>query len=185
MPRTSDKRERLVAAAKDLIHEQGYNQTTLVDIAEASGVPLGNVYYYFKTKEDIAAAVIDERIEGILAKFQEWDRDPDPRQRLISFVETVGGERESVVAHGCAVGSLCQELNKERTPLSEKADGILKTQLKWLTKQFRLMGKDDAADLGHELMAKLQGISVLANALNSPSLLDRQVRRVKRWLQEL
>ena len=44
------KRERLIAAAAQRIYEQGVEKTTLADIAAAAGVPLGNVYYYFKTK---------------------------------------------------------------------------------------------------------------------------------------
>jgi AcrR family transcriptional regulator len=185
MARTSDKRERLVESAKDLIHEHGYNQTTLADIAEAAGVPLGNVYYYFTTKEEIATAVIDERVQEICAKLRTWDELPDPRQRLIRFVDMVARQRDTLATSGCAVGSLCQELNKERSSLSEKADGILKTQLKWMTTQFRLLGKRDATDLGHELMAMLQGISLLANALNNPNVVDRQVRRLKGWLRAL
>ena len=48
MARTSDKRVRLVDAAKALIHKQGFNLSTLADIAQEADVPLGNVYYYFK-----------------------------------------------------------------------------------------------------------------------------------------
>lgn len=51
MPHASDKRVLLLEAAKTLIHKQGYNLTTPADIAKAANVPLGNVYYYFKTKE--------------------------------------------------------------------------------------------------------------------------------------
>ena len=61
MPRTSDKRERLVNSADTLILRQGFKQTTLADIADDSGVPLGNVYYYFKSKEDIGMSVIEAR----------------------------------------------------------------------------------------------------------------------------
>jgi TetR/AcrR family transcriptional repressor of nem operon len=47
--RTRGKRERLVAAATKMLHEQGVEKTTLADTAAAADVPLGNVYYYFKT----------------------------------------------------------------------------------------------------------------------------------------
>ena len=38
------KRDRLVAGARETIHRQGVEATTLADIAEASDVPVGNVY---------------------------------------------------------------------------------------------------------------------------------------------
>ncbi len=53
------KRERLVAAAIQLLHQQGIERTTLADIAKAADVPAGNVYYYFKTKDEVIAAVIE------------------------------------------------------------------------------------------------------------------------------
>ena len=37
------KRDRLIAAAREMIHRQGVEATTLADIAEASDVPLGNI----------------------------------------------------------------------------------------------------------------------------------------------
>ena len=58
-PRPPGKRERLIAAAAACVYEQGIEKTTLADIAAAAGVPLGNVYYYFKTKNDLAEAVVE------------------------------------------------------------------------------------------------------------------------------
>jgi AcrR family transcriptional regulator len=56
---TPGKRDRLIAGARETIYRQGFEATTIADIAEASGVPLGNVYYYFKSKDQLAAAAID------------------------------------------------------------------------------------------------------------------------------
>ena len=42
-----------------LLHQQGIERTTLADIAKAADVPPGNVYYYFKTKDEVIAAVIE------------------------------------------------------------------------------------------------------------------------------
>ncbi len=40
------------------MYRQGATATTLADIAQAADVPLGNVYYYFKTKDDLIRAVV-------------------------------------------------------------------------------------------------------------------------------
>ncbi|MCK5749515.1 MAG: TetR/AcrR family transcriptional regulator, partial [Oricola sp.] len=53
------KREALVQAAAELFWTRGYEASSLADIASAARVPLGNVYYYFKTKSDLAGAVAD------------------------------------------------------------------------------------------------------------------------------
>jgi AcrR family transcriptional regulator len=53
------KRDRLIAGARETIYRQGFEATTIADIAEASDVPLGNVYYYFKSKDELLGAAID------------------------------------------------------------------------------------------------------------------------------
>ncbi len=65
MVRPGDKRERLLESANTLIYKQGFHQTTLTDIARDAGAPLGNVYCYFKTRDDIGQAVVVERRKGM------------------------------------------------------------------------------------------------------------------------
>ena len=57
--RKPGKRERLVAGAREVIHQLGVEKTTIADIAQAAEVPAGNVYYYYKTKDELVAAAID------------------------------------------------------------------------------------------------------------------------------
>lgn len=185
MPRTSDKRERLLVAAKDLIHQRGFKQTTLADIAEASGVPLGNVYYYFKTKDDIAKEVIGERQQDFAAMTRQWLELPGPRERLEALLDMIVEVRDVIAEHGCPVGSLCQELAKEQTALTDAADGMLHWQVAWVKGQFEEMGRENAADLALEFMINLQGISLLANAMRDPKLVEVQVARLRRWLANI
>src|SRR6186713_170754 len=88
MPRKTDKRVRLVEAAKILIHQQGFSLTTLADIAQHADVPLGNVYYYFKTKEAIGDAVIDKRMTEWKDTLVQLMHFPTPLERLEKFVES-------------------------------------------------------------------------------------------------
>src|SRR4051812_28350381 len=183
MTRTSDKLERLMDAAKELIHQQGYNQTTLADIARKSGVPLGNVYYYFKTKDDIAIAVLDEYKQSALQQLHDADeKESAPKKRLAWFIKRVAGHKDEIASHGCPVGSLCQELNKASAQLAGHADAIIKAEITWATEQFKLIGRKDAADLAVQLVATLQGISLLANAMKSPPLVARQIARLQDWV---
>ncbi len=185
MPNVSHKRERLLDAARSLIHEQGFKPTTLANIARESNVPLGNVYYYFKTKEEIASAVIKQRKAETQAFLTRCEQRPDPRDRLIAFLDMPLSFRSSIAEYGCPVGSLCQELNKELSPLSREADSILKLQLAWAQSQLRLLGLEDAEDLTLHFISALQGMSLLANALGDPTIVDKEVARLKRWIQGL
>src|SRR3984893_662604 len=81
------KRERLVSAASDLLYEQGVENTTLADIAHAADVPLGNVYYYFKTKDEIVSAVIEAHVHDIEETMASLDRrHRSPKGRLKALI---------------------------------------------------------------------------------------------------
>lgn len=77
--RTSGKRERLATAAAQVLHAQGVAQTTLADIAQAAEVPVGNVYYYFKTKDDLVEAAIGAQAENLRGMIAALDELPTPQ----------------------------------------------------------------------------------------------------------
>ena len=185
MPRTSDKRERLVDSAGKLFHQVGYSKTSLADIAEDSGVPLGNVHYYFKTKADLISEVLDHRKETIESWFEELEKLPNPKNRLIEMLGNLEGMKHKFVKYGCPVGSLCQELDKERAPVSKQADGLIKMHQKWIAEQFRQMGGKDADALGLQLITSLHGTVVVAHALKDPKVMDSEINRLKSWLKKL
>jgi len=101
------------------------------------------------------------------------------------FIKSLATDKEEVADHGCPVGSLCQELNKDVTELAEKADDIFATEIKWASAQFKLIGRKDAADAAVQLVATLQGISLLGNAMKSPAVIGRQVALLCAWVDRM
>ncbi len=61
----SGTRARIQTVALELFTEQGYEATSLREIAERLGVTKAALYYHFKTKEDIIASVVEDRIEAM------------------------------------------------------------------------------------------------------------------------
>jgi len=184
---STGKRERLIAAARQVLHEQGAEATTLADIAQAAGIPVGNVYYYFKTKNDIIAAVIDAHQQDILGMLGAIEAArADPRQRLKDLLATLAGQADLVARYGCPHGSLCQELAKH----ADKAGVLDVTRLvrlpiDWCERQFALLGCPDARDLAVQLIAAYQGSALLTNTLRDPSLLAGESRRMAAWIDSL
>src|SRR5260370_38250400 len=95
-----DERTRLIETATQLAYGRGFRETSLVDIAEAARVPVGNVYYYFKTKEEPAEAVVERRLEEFRAALTEWERWSSPEERLLAFVGGGQADREQVGGGG-------------------------------------------------------------------------------------
>ncbi len=184
--RATDKRLRLIEAANKLIYQQGFNQTTLADIARESEVPLGNVYYYFKTKDELGSALIEHRENFYRGLITEWNKLSDLKQRILALVEMVSGMREELARSGCPIGSLCQELHKDGGPLAEKSASLLAAMLSWTEQQFRELGKGkESPDLALHLVSVLQGASLLTHTFRQPDLIAREATRLKEWVNAL
>src|SRR5258708_15945937 len=121
-----DKRSRLIETATKLAYGRGFRETSLADIAKAARVPVGNVYYYFKTKEELAEAVVERRLEEFRADRAEWDRLSSPKERLLAFVGSVQANREQLARGGCALGGLGTEVHKEVGAPARRAVGPFK-----------------------------------------------------------
>ena len=179
------KRERLIAGALQTLHAQGVESTTLADIANAADVPVGNVYYYFKTKDDLVQAVIDAHADGIGERLAELEQHRTPKARLKAFVRMLTDQRELAALHGCPQGSLCSELDKRDDQLSRDCAQLIRLPIEWAERQFRAMGRRDAHELAVALIASYQGISLLTNTFRDPELMAREGRRLERWIDSL
>jgi AcrR family transcriptional regulator len=180
------KRERLLGAAADLLYRQGVEKTTLADIAQAADVPLGNIYYYFKTKDAIVDAVVEARVRGVEEMTASFDRRyHSPKGRLKAFVRTLADQHDVIAQFGCPHGTLCSELEKTGRGDDHGAARLLEIPIAWAEEQFRSMGRRDARDLAVEFIASYQGTAVLTQALREPALMSREGRRLERWIDSL
>lgn len=75
--KSSDKRERILAAAVRVFAKNGFYTTRVADIARAAGVADGTIYLYFESKEALLGSLYEDRIDRLLA----YLRDELPKQR--------------------------------------------------------------------------------------------------------
>jgi len=175
----------LVRSATDLLYRRGVDSPTLTEIAHAAGVPPGNVYYYFKTRDELVESVIDARAKGYGELLASLDKRSSPRARLKALARVWIDNRDDIAANGCPIGTLCSELNKRDRGLDERAATLISTSADWITGQFRQMGHRDAPDLAMTMLATVQGAALLANTLRDPSIMTSQIRRLDRWIDTL
>lgn len=184
-PRTpaTGKRQRLTAATARILHEQGVERTTIADIARAADVPTGNVYYYFKTKDDLVQAALDEHTTHLKALTAGLDQLPDPRERLKGLVDAWAGQRDTTARYGCPTGTLAAELDKRHDGgLDLAAGNVIRRLLIWVEEQYRQLGAAEPEDLALALVGAYQGMSLLTNALRDPDIMTRGARRLIRDL---
>src|SRR5215467_885410 len=80
-----DTKSRLCALALQLFAEQGYEKTSLREIAERLGVTKAALYYYFKSKEDIVRSLVEDyaaQIDELIAWAKTQTPGPDTRAQI-------------------------------------------------------------------------------------------------------
>lgn len=187
MPKTRrDSRARLLQAAEEMTYRYGFSSAAIADIAKEAKIPLGNVYYYFKTKDEIGGAIVDLRVSRFKKLLQELDKADSPKERLCGFVQIKIKNREGLASGGCPVGTLCSELQKHGGPAAKRSRLLFAEALAWMEEQFRALGKgEDSCGLAVHLLSATQGVSVLAHTFRDPKMIFTEAERLKEWIRGL
>ncbi|WLD91941.1 TetR/AcrR family transcriptional regulator [Alkalihalobacillus sp. AL-G] len=87
MPKVSkkykeEKRSAILEAATQCFAQKGYNETTVDDIANASGTSKGSIYLYFSSKEEIFFRLNEERTERFFAIKKELDMKKSATEKI-------------------------------------------------------------------------------------------------------
>ncbi|MEV7403202.1 TetR/AcrR family transcriptional regulator [Streptomyces sp. NPDC091267] len=184
--KAAGKRQRLTAATARVLHEQGVERTTIADIARAADVPAGNVYYYFKTKDELVQAALAEHAGHLGELTALLDRLPAPRERLKGLIGAWVGRRETAARYGCPMGTLAVELDKRAEGgLDLEAGRVIRLLLDWVQQQYRELGAADPEGLALALVGAYQGMSLLSSALRDPEIMTREGARLVRELDSL
>ena len=101
----AESRAKILATARHLFAERGYDGCSVSDIARQAGMSQGNIYWYFSSKEDLLKAVLADAFEGLAALFEDVAATPGTGrdkldtliQRYIDFGETRGGAETTVI----------------------------------------------------------------------------------------
>ena len=109
----SKTREEIIRKGAELIHAQGYNATGVQQILQASGIPKGSFYFYFKSKEDFGLEIIDHFtsiISNIFTRFLNDSKTPPMKrfEKLFEYYESAF--QKNGCSLGCPIGNLSLEL---------------------------------------------------------------------------
>jgi AcrR family transcriptional regulator len=87
----AERRERILAAAREIIGQRGYEALTMRDLARASRVTVPTVYNLVGSKEEVLFAAIEEQTARFEAGLAAGGELP-PAQRLIAIVDAAATE---------------------------------------------------------------------------------------------
>jgi TetR/AcrR family transcriptional regulator, transcriptional repressor for nem operon len=177
-------REQIVEEADRLFHERGFDHASFADIAAAVGISRGNFYYHFRTKDEILDAVIARRRANVQQTLERWESEgASPADRIRRFIGILVTNQTAIMRRGCPIGTLCGELAKLEHPAQNAAAGLFTLFRDWLARQFAALGRvEEAEGLAMSLLARSQGVAVLANAFHDDAFVQREVADLCAWL---
>jgi TetR/AcrR family transcriptional regulator, transcriptional repressor for nem operon len=163
-------RERIVAAAAELMWEHGVAGTTVDDVRACAGVSSSQVYHYFADKDSLARAVIDHQNETVVGS-------QEPLLAGLDTMEGVQAWRDAVIANvrrfggrgGCPIASLGSELAEvDANARAAVADAFerwergIRGGLRAMADRGGLPADADPDRLARGILATLQGGLLLA-----------------------
>ena len=81
-------RTRILDAATEIASERGYEGTSIALVSTKCGLPASSIYWHFKDKDDLIAAVIERSFAHWLSSWQ-MPVEGTPRERLVGLAQQV------------------------------------------------------------------------------------------------
>jgi TetR/AcrR family transcriptional repressor of nem operon len=93
----ANRRQHIIEAAGDIVYRKGFAGTTVDDMLRAAGVGKGNFYHYFRSKDDLGLAIIDEIAKGLNgpAMDEVFSLAKAPLTRLTDYIDLVKRHRHA------------------------------------------------------------------------------------------
>jgi AcrR family transcriptional regulator len=175
-----ERRVRILAAARDLARQGGYEAVVMRDVAELAGVALGTVYRYFASKDHLLAEVLVGWGGELEAGLRRSPPQGELRDRITAVLERAGRtvEQEPVLA-----AAVTQALLSPDPAVSDVESGFTTMMRRWLD---IAIGDDDLPQreqvveiLEHVFFSTMIG---LVNGRRAPTEIGEQVDRAARLL---
>jgi TetR/AcrR family transcriptional repressor of nem operon len=192
-------REKILDIAQDLVLDYGYGGTSVDKIIDGAGVTKGAFFYHFKSKNDLARALIDRFWQRDQEQYYSaWERaeqlSRDPLQQMLIFVGLFIEIMEPLEEPypGCLYASYCYESGiLEEGSLEVVQEAILFWRHKLSDSIEKVMEKYpprlpiDPGSLADELTVIFEGAFILSRTLEEPKITAQQLRHYRNYLELL
>src|SRR6202030_2183165 len=182
MARPSNK-EKLLSGGLRLVHERGFGASSVRDITQAAGVPLGSFTNHFASKEAFGLEILERYREMTSANVRATlrnDRLP-PLRRLRAWIAgQLDYLRKHEMRRGCLYGNLSAEASEASEAIRFRVASVFAENqasvahcLEAAIAAGELAPKTDAQELAGFIVSSLQGAILVAKAQRSPIPVER------------
>ncbi|MCH9649474.1 MAG: TetR/AcrR family transcriptional regulator [Deltaproteobacteria bacterium] len=166
----SNTKTKILDLAESLTQERGFNGFSYLDLAAEIGVKHASIHYHFKSKADLALALVERLREQHSSAFEAFDHGLEtPQQRLQAVIEFF--QRYAQEKKFCMCGMMSAELQSVSPEVRRQLIGYFKDFQHWITKQFIAMKKEDAQNRALSFVSALEGSLLLARLEDDPAII--------------
>ena len=167
-------------------HQDGVADSSIAAVANDAGIPPGNVFYYFRSKEALTDEVIERWCVRVGQALDKVADEAAPLDRVRNLLASAKDRRQGYADFGCPLAALNNDLRNASPTIATSSGRPLAMIHAWLNAQFRMMFDDEQAR-GHAdfCLAGLQGSFALAHASGDPQIISRTVDHLGEWLDAL
>lgn len=180
-------------AATQLMRVHGYRNTSLEDVLRESKVGKGNFYYYFRSKEELGYAILDQIVESFLRRTLEpcfSDPDGRPLAQIRCFLDRVREiQRERNCVGGCPLGNLAAEFADVHEGFRGRLHGVFSAWRERLTvaledaqRRGELCSECRPEVVANFLVASIEGAMLMTKLTKDIGVMEQCVEEMKRYL---
>ncbi len=193
-------RDRLLNAAEELVNAKGFAATSIDQILARVGMSKGTFFYHFKTKDELARALIDRFAasdEQVLVSSMERAEklSDDPRQQLFIFVGLmieIAEQLDNQAQPNCLFATYCWENGLFDPETQSVIENALLNWRRMLGHKLRTVAQAhppkvdvDLDSLADMITVVFEGAFVLARTVDGKDTIAEQTRHYRNYLQLL
>lgn len=182
----TNTRTRIVSTARELFHGNSYSDVGIKEICDSARVQKGSFYHFFRSKRDLALAVIDDMADDWAHGFvaEAFDSELPPMERLDYMVDAAYYWQKAAKdiegrMPGCLFGNLALEISTRDDVLRAKLNAVFdKAAVQFRQALEQAVSRGDLRPLDTEatataMLAYLEGVILLAKTQNDPEVVRR------------
>jgi TetR/AcrR family transcriptional regulator, transcriptional repressor for nem operon len=200
MPRDGTiTRNRLLNAAQQLVLGLGLTGTSVEKVIDGAGVTKGTFFYHFKTKHDLATALIERYAEEDRRRFVDFMQKSeqlsrDPLQQLLIFMGLFIDMTEKLETPfpGCLYAAYCYQSGAISQPVMEQVEEMMRYWRKQLSAKLEAVSalypprisvtRHQVAD---HVLTTFEGAFILSKVMKEPKLAAEQLVQCRNYLELL
>lgn len=165
-------KDELLDAAETLVRSGGYNNFSFRDLAEQVGIKSASVHYHYKTKADLAVALVQRYTERFLAQLNQQQTN-----EVAASAQMTKAFRDSLQSSGmmCLCGMLAAEGDALPAEVRLATADFFSQSQAWLSQQLQAQSQltsSQAERRALALLAGLEGALLMAKIRDDSSLFD-------------